>query len=138
MPSLKRGQDTVPSFPRDGEVLSNLRAEVNELRPKVIFLLENKSLDSCSRNWLNEFSLDETLNIEDSLTTTFLYVPIHHPLSSSFTKEKNSTLYLRVAAVFVKAKGTKLVRKVRKSEKILTDPRLIRSTWRALPFQCLK
>lgn len=97
----------------------NLRAEVTELRPKVIFLLGKQVAGFVlEKLGLNEFRLDENFKYRGFIYDDVLYVPIHHPSFILVYKRKKVQDYIAaLQQVFVKAKSAKSVKKLSKLEK---------------------
>lgn len=92
---LKENKIRYPIAKEMEKCFPNLTAEVEELKPKVIFLLGKQvATFVLSRFGITHFSLDEEFNYQGYEEGEITYVPIHHPSYVLIYKRKNVKTYI--------------------------------------------
>lgn len=92
---LKENKIRYPISKEMEKCFPNLNSEIDELKPKIIFLL-GKQVASfvLSKIGISHFSLDEDFNYQGFEDSGITYIPIHHPSYVLIYKRKNVNTYI--------------------------------------------
>lgn len=85
-------------YPNKREIdlcLPNLRSEINELSPQIVFLLGGKVIDAISRSYSLSFGKWNEFDYAVTKQNNTYFVPIHHPSYIYVYKRKRIDEYIK-------------------------------------------
>jgi len=94
VPLDDKGKLRYPSKKEANVCLPNLTVEIEELKPKIIFLLGNQVREAVGRFYSLAFEGWEDFNYSPVKKNKAYYVPIHHPSYIHVYKRKNIDDYI--------------------------------------------